>query len=200
MDYRLFQDLNGLTTKGGLLDSAVRIWASNAALIFPAVLVALWFFPGRESHRVRTAAVIAAVSALLALAVNQVLNHLVDRARPYVAHPGVHLLLARSGDASFPSDHTAVAFAVAVALWRVRPRLGAVLAVLGALLGISRIIAGVHYPTDVLGGAAVGTLSTLVIWFLAVRPLEAFTTFGERLCGVVLAPLRRLRERPDVTG
>lgn len=198
MDYRLFQDLNGLAARGGVFDQVVRFWASNAAVLFPAILVVLWSFPGKQAHRVRAAAVVAAASALVALAANQVLNHLVDRARPYAAHSGVHLLLARSGDASFPSDHTAVAFAVAVALWRVRPRLGAVLAVLGALLGVSRIVAGVHYPTDVLGGATVGALGALTVWWLGARPVDRLTTVAERVFDAALSPIRRLRRRPSL--
>jgi undecaprenyl-diphosphatase len=133
MDYRLFHDLNGLAAKDDLFDAAIRFYASNGALIFPAVLILLWLFPGRQALRARTAAVAAAAAAVVAFGINQSLNHVANRARPYAVHQ-VHLLLARSHDASFPSDHTAVAFAVAGGLWSVRPRLGSTLAVLGALL------------------------------------------------------------------
>ncbi|HEX9124417.1 MAG TPA: phosphatase PAP2 family protein [Actinomycetota bacterium] len=198
MDERLFRDLNGLAAHGHGLDPIVRIIATYGVLVFPAALVLLWLFPGHDPHRVRTAAVTGAAAALLALGVNQVLNHLVDRARPYAGHP-VHLLLARSGDASFPSDHTAVAFAVAVAVWYARPRIGAVLVLLGVALGLSRVIAGVHYPGDVLGGAAVGAGAAMVLWRAARSPLGAATAATERIYDAVLQPIRR-RAGTDVAG
>jgi membrane-associated phospholipid phosphatase len=130
------------------------------------------------------------MAAVVAFGINQVLNQAVNRPRPYAVHH-VHLLLARSHDASFPSDHTAVAFAVAVSLWAVRPRLGTVLAVLGALLGLSRVIAGVHYPGDILGGALVGALSAAIVCFLLRRPIAWITGLAERLYEAALTPLRR---------
>lgn len=180
MDLRLFQDLNGLAGHGRVLDDIVRFAAVDLVVLFPVALIALWLFPGRDPHRTRTAAVTGASATLLALAANQILNHLVDRARPYAGHPA-HLLLARTADASFPSDHTAVAFAVAAALLTVRPRLSTVLAVLGAVVGLSRVIAGAHYPGDVLGGAVVGVLTALALGWLARHPLEVVTGWGERL-------------------
>ncbi len=199
MDLRLFQALNSLATHGRVLDDIVRFAAVDLVIVFPAFLVALWLFPGRDPHRVRTAAVTGAAAALLALGLNQVLNHLVDRARPYAAHPA-HLLLARTGDASFPSDHTAVAFAVATTLWVVRPRLSTVLAVLGGLVGLARVIAGAHYPGDVLGGAAVGALAALTLWWLAQRPIGVVTRWGELAYDAVLRPVRRARAAADTTN
>ncbi len=188
MDYRLFRILNGLATRSPLFDALVRFYANNGALIFPALLVALWLVPGREALRTRTAAVAAAAAAVVAFGINQVLNHALNRARPYAVHQ-VHLLLARSHDASFPSDHTAVAFAVAASLWALRHRLSFGLGVLGILLGISRVIAGVHYPSDVLGGALVGLASAGLVWRLGGRPIAAVTAWGEgvylRIVGAV---------------
>jgi membrane-associated phospholipid phosphatase len=190
MDRRLFHALNGIAAHGHVVDATVRFVASYGVLVFPAALAALWLAPGNHPHLVRTAAVAGAAASLLALGVNQVLNHVVDRARPYVGHH-VHLLLARSGDASFPSDHTAVAFAVAVAIAFVRPRMGAALALAGAILGLSRVIAGVHYPTDVLGGAAVGSVAAAALWWAARGTVGTIAAVGERVSDAIVLPLRR---------
>jgi undecaprenyl-diphosphatase len=79
-----------------------------------------------------------------------------------VAHAHV-LLLAASTDPSFPSDHAAGAFAIAVALlifWR---RAGWLAVAFAALLGFSRIYTGEHYVSDVLAGAAIGTAAALLV-------------------------------------
>jgi undecaprenyl-diphosphatase len=180
IDYRLFRALNSLATHGHVVRAVVRFYAANAALIFPIALVLLWIAPGSSKHAVRTAAVLAALAALLALGANQILNHLVDRPRPYATH-SVHLLLPRSGDASFPSDHTAMAFAVVASLWPARRRLAIGLGILATALALSRVIAGVHYPGDVAGGAAVGIAAAVLVRLLARKPIDPIVRFAERI-------------------
>jgi membrane-associated phospholipid phosphatase len=69
---------------------------------------------------------------------------------------------------SFPSGHTAVAFALAFGLSQLFPKGRAVFFILASMVGLQRIIAGRHFPTDVLVGAAVG-LSFGVVWYLNAR-------------------------------
>ncbi len=155
----------------------------------------LWIFPGRaDSHRVRTAAVSAALAALLALGLDQILNHIVNRPRAYVGHP-VHLLLPKSLDNSFPSDHTAFAFAIVAGIWPVRRKIAIALGVVGVGLALARVIAGLHYPGDVLGGAAVGVISAVIVWFVARKPIGWITALGERVYDFVTRPVRRLAPR-----
>ena len=79
-----------------------------------AFFVLLWFWPGDRAIRQKRqkAAILAAASGLIALGVNQAIAHLWARPRPFVLHPAV-MLLPRSADSSFPSDHAAFAFAPA---------------------------------------------------------------------------------------
>jgi undecaprenyl-diphosphatase len=65
-----------------------------------------------------------------------------------------HVRMPRSR--SFPSGHTAAAFALATGVADTQPRIAAAMRVLAALVGYSRVHTGVHYPGDVLGGAALG--------------------------------------------
>lgn len=191
MDYHLFRILHGLAGHSHLFDSVDAFWAKYSALVFPIALVVLWIAPGRDSHKVRTGVVVAAVAVALALGINQIANHLVGRPRPYMSHHVLHLLLGRVHDNSFPSDHTALAFAVVAGLWPVRRDVSIVLGVLAVLLGISRVVAGVHYPGDILGGAAIGVMSAIALWLLARRPLEWLASLGERLWSALLSPFRR---------
>ena len=66
-------------------------------------------------------------------------------------------IIERQHDFSFPSGHTCASFAAAFALYKTLPRRwGIACLVLAALISLSRLYVGVHYPSDVLGGAAVG--------------------------------------------
>ncbi len=85
------------------------------------------------------------------------------RPRPFQAIPGVDTLVDTTVSHSLPSGHAATSFAGAVVLTYLFPRAGPVLFVLAAAIAFSRIYVGVHYPSDVLLGAALGTLVSLAV-------------------------------------
>lgn len=95
------------------------------------------------------------------LLVNLCLKPLVCRVRPYDLGIRYPLLVGRPGDFSFPSGHTAAAFAAALSLRPAGKRVWVPMTVYAALMGFSRIYLMVHYPTDVLAGAVCGTLCGL---------------------------------------
>src|SRR5262249_2035430 len=86
--------------------------------------------------------------------------------------PDVDMLVSRPHSSSFPSGHAATSFACATVLSAFEPRLRVPLYVLAALIALSRTYVGVHYPLDVLAGAAWG----LLIGWLAVRALRRLAT------------------------
>jgi membrane-associated phospholipid phosphatase len=106
--------------------------------------------------------VVTVIGVLMALGLNQVIIHLWARPRPYVLHP-VSLLVPRSADSSFPSDHATFAFAVATGLFLTRRTWGIGAGVFAALVAFSRVYVGAHYPLDVVAGAAIGCFFILVV-------------------------------------
>jgi membrane-associated phospholipid phosphatase len=84
------------------------------------------------------------------------LKELFDRARPPVANPGLDPIGIVPADASFPSGHAATAFAAAVAVALVYPRLGRPLLALAVVVALSRVYLGMHYVLDVTAGTLLG--------------------------------------------
>jgi undecaprenyl-diphosphatase len=112
-------------------------------------------------------AVLGGISYLIATVLADVLKDVFDRPRPSLVDPDVHPLIRVPSSAAMPSGHAAGAFAAAVAVGLVHPRLRWPLLVLAALIALSRIWLGVHYLTDVLVGAALGTAVALVVYRIA---------------------------------
>lgn len=107
------------------------------------------------ARRPHAAADLVAVGAG-AWVVSQTAKRLTHRERPYEAE-GTRRLIACPTGSSFPSGHAAVAAAVAgVVAPRVRPPLAPAVAALPAWVGWTRVHVGVHYPSDVVGGAGLG--------------------------------------------
>jgi undecaprenyl-diphosphatase len=120
-------------------------------------------------RRLPLAAGLGAVSYLAAEGVSSLLKGAFDRPRPSVVDPAVHPLVAVPHNGSMPSTHAATAFAAALAVGLVHPRLRWPLLLLAALIAFSRVWLGVHYPTDVIVGAVLGTAIALVVWRLSIR-------------------------------
>jgi undecaprenyl-diphosphatase len=101
-------------------------------------------------------AVLAGISYGAASLLANVLKGVFDRPRPPVGHPEIHPLVAVPDNGAMPSGHAAGAFAAALAVGLVHPRLRWPLLVVAGLVALLRIWLGVHYVTDVVAGAALG--------------------------------------------
>jgi undecaprenyl-diphosphatase len=171
VDFELYETFNGLADRHHTLAETFRFFAQEGQVIFLVLLGALFFARGKwRSRNGRHGVAAAGFSALLALGVAQVIASVWDRPRPYEAHAGdAHLLLSPSPDSSFPSDHATGAYAIAFAIL-LRHRKGGVIAlILATFVAVSRVALGTHYPTDVLGGAALGALAALLLWAPPIR-------------------------------
>jgi undecaprenyl-diphosphatase len=217
LNYALFQDINNQAGQNHLLDALMVFCANGLIFCFPLLLLFLWGRPLNWRKRPLysgEAAVIRAsrnvvlwvgIACILAYALNLLVESFMFEPRPFVSHK-VHLLVEHARDGSFPSDHSAWAFAVVgvllfslfpivVATWQKRrdrgtawlfvPLLLMIIAVVMACsIGIGRIFVGVHYPGDVLGGAVDGLVAGYVIAVLQRwlhRPTDTVLQFVHRL-------------------
>ena len=126
-------------------------------------------------RRFPLAAVLVGASYAVAGVLTDVLKRAFDRPRPSLVDPAVHPLVAVPHSAAMPSGHASTAFAAAVAVGLVHPRLRWPLLGLAALIAFSRVWLGVHYPTDVLAGAALGAAIAAAAWLLVTAIIRSRT-------------------------
>jgi undecaprenyl-diphosphatase len=171
MDLTLYKALNGFAAQHDAFEDVLRFFAHDAQYLFVALLAGLFLAAGKwRSINARHGVVAAGFSALLGLAIAHVIAELWDRARPYDAHAAsAHLFVPPSSDPSFPSDHATAAFAIAVSIWLRNRRAGWVALAMATVVAVARVAVGVHYPSDVIGGAMIGTACALVLWLPPVR-------------------------------
>jgi undecaprenyl-diphosphatase len=192
LDYRLAHALDAFSAHHDAFEDPLRAYVSISEIVFAAAIVALLLLvPGAKRELTRRAAVAAAASTGLAVLIAHFVSSAVDRPRPFVAHAGtIHAFMAHAADPSFPSDHATAAFAIATAVaLRVRVP-GVVLLVLAAVLAVGRVFLGLHYPSDVLAGAALGAAVALVCWLPPIR--ARLDAIADALGRLLDSGLRRL--------
>lgn len=194
MDWAIFRWLDGLLQGHDLIGDEIADFSSLSPVLVALAVGGLWLAsrPGGEG-RGKLACVSALLSAAAALLANQAVSSLWARPRPTDAHPGEAVLhfVSPSADPSFPSDHAAAAFAIAFAVLFVVRRAGVWFLVAAAAVGISRILIGLHYPGDVVAGAAVGFSAAWVVHRVARRPLMAIVERVSRLTDPLVRPMWR---------
>jgi undecaprenyl-diphosphatase len=197
MDSSLMHGLNAFLVHHDGVEDPLVAYVGAAELLFLGLLAGLFALSGRfHRHDARRGAVAAGLSAGIALAIAQVLSHVVDRPRPFVADPSsVHLFAAHAADAGFPSDHATASFAIAVAILLRSRRWGVLTLAMAVVLSIGRVAMGLHYPTDVIGGAALGSAVAYLLYAPPVRrPLHDLADrLGAILDGAVATVLAGAR-------
>jgi undecaprenyl-diphosphatase len=154
-EYRLCRRLNR-----GVEHTWVRVLLKTASrlgdgVIWYALMIALPFLYG--THGLRVSLLMLATGAA-GLAVYKLLKRIFVRERPFIRHAGISLAQAPLDRYSFPSGHTLHAVSFTWQACAAFPELGVVLPPLALAIAASRVVLGLHYPTDVLVGALLGAL------------------------------------------
>ncbi|MET7641969.1 phosphatase PAP2 family protein [Streptomyces sp. NPDC005438] len=173
----------------GWVRHLAEMGTEGGLLLLATLLLAGWWRARRGDARAIALAVLAPLAVLLAYAVSEVAKVAIEEERPCRAVPGAVQSVApcpEVGDWSFPSNHATLAVGSATAIflsWRVLAWLAVPV---GLLTAFSRVFLGVHYPHDVLAGAALGALTVAVV---VAAGLEPAAQAMERLRDGPLRPL-----------
>lgn len=140
------------------------------AFVLPSLI--LFYFLTRKRQKEAFVALAGLVSVSLAALASTVLKFWIDRPRPFITHDFVEKL-STGGSPSFPSGHTTDAFALAIVITLLTRRWWIALPIFiwAALVGYSRIHLGVHYPSDVVAGALIGTMFAGLTFKMIVRQI-----------------------------
>jgi len=153
MDAFLFEKINGLAGNWKILDFIGIFLADYFQYILVTILLVFLFWPQKDIIKNRLMVLSAAISVVLSrLIITEIIRFFYHRPRP----------LMQDFD-SFPSGHAAFFFALAMGIYFYKKKLGIWFFIGAIIMGIARIFVGVHWPSDILGGAGVGIISA---WFV----------------------------------
>lgn len=183
-----FLVINRFARRTGWLHGIMTGYASTYGIVVLAVLLVIgWWLARRAAEfRAMAAVALAGLGTLVAVGINQPIVSAIAEKRPYASLPHVTLLVSRSTDYGFPSDHATMAGAVAAGLCYVNRRLGMTAWAAAVLLAFSRVYVGAHYPLDVAAGLALGA-AVIVLGQTLARPILIWL-----LTRMVRTPLRPL--------
>lgn len=167
----IFERINDLAGHVQLIDDGMVLAARYTVFVIASLVIASWFVRVGTGEDRRMAVYTAVLSAAIALGIAAVIQQIYVHQRPFVVRDDVVLLLKHGADTSFPSQHSTVAFAMAMGIALYRSRLGVALLLLASVTAFSRVYVGVHYPADVFGGAVIG--GGAAISALGLRPALA---------------------------
>lgn len=118
------------------------------------IVISLFLVINKKTRRVGIMSMTALI--LTGILGEAVIKPLVKRARPFIDHPSVNLIIKAPSSYSFPSSHTALSFTVAAILLKEFKKYGMMFLVLATLIAFSRVYLFVHYPSDVVVGVIMG--------------------------------------------
>jgi undecaprenyl-diphosphatase len=185
-DVDLLYDINGLAKDAPRWFDQVVEFVGEYGLLIAMVLLVVWCWwsvrrRGAEDAASSVAALVwAPLAAAIAVLVNVPIRGFVERPRPFRAHQGLDVLVSGKTDYSFVSDHATITMALGVGLFVANRKFGIVGIGLALLEGFCRVYMGVHYPTDVVGGFALGTAVALLLSPVAMALLTPVMKAVER--------------------
>jgi len=181
MDLTVFYFLNHLTGQSASLDLLWRFLALYLIWSIPLFLMIDWFL-GPKKIALR-----ATLAGLLAWqGLGRLIGYLYFRPRPMTILPIQEVIFHRP-TYSFPSDHAALLFALAFSFWLAnQKRTSYWLWTIGVIISISRVITGLHYPSDILAGWVLGIIVAWLVWILK-EPIDKW------IIGPLIWVARRIR-------
>jgi undecaprenyl-diphosphatase len=162
LDILFFQQINGLADRWICLNALGIFFAEYLIYILGGVTLLLF----RKKLQRSIWAVLAVILAKFGIA--ELIRFFWSRPRPFIEN-NVNLLIEKASEPSFPSGHASACFALSYVVYHYNKKAGIVFFFASFLVSIARVFVGVHWPLDVLGGAAVGILAGWIVVKISQR-------------------------------
>jgi membrane-associated phospholipid phosphatase len=172
IDGGLYTDITSFARDTRWLNGALNVYTTLSFVLLGLLLAAAWWTARRESPAATGRLLAIVVGVGVSVAANAGLKLLVDERRPCLTLPRAYTVDVCPGptDYSFPSNHAALAGALAAGVFLLHRRLGIIAAGLALLEGFTRVYLGVHYPHDAVVGLLLGAaVTTLMVWLYGLR-------------------------------
>jgi len=179
----LFEAINDFARSTPWLHVPAEAYAKYGIVLLAVLCLVGWWMARERDSRAMAAALITPGAALIAVGVQQIVVKLVDEGRPYALLPDTLVLITRTTDPSFPSDHACVCGAVAAGLFFVDRRLGWIGGIAALIMAFARVYVGAHWPLDVVAGLVLGAAIALLLMLLLQQRVAGLVEWmrGNRL-------------------
>lgn len=168
LDQNLFLWLNSITDHSSFLNAIIKICAEYLIYSIPLIFIIWWFWSAKSKKD----ALLATIGGLASWGAAFIIGSLIKRPRPFITD-SVHELVFHRPTYSFPSDHAAFLFGLSLLVLLLGYRKFSYwLFGLTFVICISRVIAGIHWPSDILAGWLVGLVVGGIIWWLRAPILK----------------------------
>lgn len=169
MDLLILNFLNGLVGHYGFSENIVVFFATYFSyFLFFSFFIYLIFSKAISRVNKKTLALVSLFSAFISrFLIADAIRFFYHRPRPFLVH-SVNQLIEKTSY-SFPSGHAMFIFAFAAAVYAYSRKWGITFFITGAITGVARIMAGVHYPSDILGGFLIGSLVGMGVSYILIK-------------------------------
>ena len=166
LDYGLLRSVVEATRRSELLTLVAFIGAELLIFTFFPVCIGLWVTSKNGFYKKNNpTAIYAVISVIVCLAVKAALAYVYTRPQPFISHPDLFSMGVHSNPQSFPSTYVLVSFAITLSTWfGGYTLLSRILLGVTLLITVSQVMAGVRYPSDVVGGLLISYLVTWSLW------------------------------------
>lgn len=168
IDYNLLMQIHS-ATQSSFLDIVMPYVTDLGNMGAVWIIISLILIANK---RYRNAGIMCLVALLLTTITGEgILKNIVQRPRPFVQYPSIHLIIPKPPSYSFPSGHAGSSFAAAWIIARNLKKVAVPVYILAAAIAFSRLYLMVHYPSDILAGILLGTACAICAEMLVKKYL-----------------------------
>jgi undecaprenyl-diphosphatase len=180
IDFFVFHLLNQFAGKNNLLDGAAIFFAEYFQYVILISLLAILFINFKKNLPMFISSVAAVF--LSRIVITEVIRHFFFKLRPFAENQATVLIDQSPKEASMPSGHATLFFALAMAVYFYNKKLGIIFFVSAFLISVSRVFAGVHWPSDILAGAFIGIFCG---WLVVKIFRNFFQKFSDKIFSIL---------------